>query len=340
MGVNEANPVKGERIPKGLATEAMQQFPIAFVMTDPRQDDNPIVYVNQAFTKLTGYSLEASVGRNCRFLQGAKTDPRGVATISDALAAREQCMVEIVNYRANGDEFVNQLTIAPIFDDQGEVEYFLGVQTELGEERKYELRAAHLDESLRELQHRVKNHLQMLLALIRMESRKEDPRDALATLANRVETLSLLYQEFSISDVADHNEAIALGAYVSRVCSALNLLDGQRDVIVNIDADPIQMSIEDAARIGLLTSELLTNALQHAFREGHGGKVVVRLAREDDRLLLSVTDDGHGMPEGSQWPDEGNLGARVVRDLVLRLDAKIGVERLDKGTRISIRMPI
>jgi PAS domain S-box-containing protein len=109
----------------------IENSPIAAVISDPRQPDNPIIECNDAFMRLTGYSRDEIVGRNCRFLSGPGTEPALTKEITTAVQERRPVLVEILNYRKNGTPFRNALLVAPIFDDKGELEYFLGSQVEV-----------------------------------------------------------------------------------------------------------------------------------------------------------------------------------------------------------------
>jgi PAS domain S-box-containing protein len=108
--------------------------PIASVVTNPRLPDNPIVEANAAFTRLTGYAREEIVGRNCRFLAGAKTEPWLSEVIRQGIASQRPTLIELLNYKKDGTPFRNAVLVAPIFDEQGELAYFLGSQVELGDE--------------------------------------------------------------------------------------------------------------------------------------------------------------------------------------------------------------
>ncbi|MEY4722432.1 MAG: hypothetical protein RIQ46_2157 [Pseudomonadota bacterium] len=107
---------------------------VAAVVSDPKRPDNPIVACNEAFMKLTGYSREEIVGRNCRFLRGDRTEPEQTAMLREAVAARRPAMVELINYRKDGTPFRNAVMIAPLFDEDGEVSYFLGSQIAIDDE--------------------------------------------------------------------------------------------------------------------------------------------------------------------------------------------------------------
>ncbi len=123
---------------QALRERAVVATDIAFTISDPRQDDDPLVWVNPSFTRITGYSYEESVGRNCRFLQGPSTDPAVVARIRAALEAREGITVTLLNHRRDGTAFWNQLAVSPVFDGDGELVSFVGVQTDVTERVRVE----------------------------------------------------------------------------------------------------------------------------------------------------------------------------------------------------------
>ncbi|MFB0613290.1 sensor histidine kinase [Aurantiacibacter poecillastricola] len=333
------DPESPPNIPDGISRETMEDLPFSLVIADAQLEDMPLIYVNTAFERVTGYDRSAVLGRNCRFLQGPRTDEKDANAIREALEAGEEITVDILNYRATGEEFINRLLISPM-KQNGEITHFLGIQSEQPKDRAFAARAAKLDEQLREVQHRVKNHLALLLSLIRMESRKAtDTKTSLNVLANRVEALNMLYDEFSRSGSGDTG-TVALGAYISRVCSALNMLDGHREVRMNLETDDQRASLDAASQMGLLVSELLTNALQHAFEVDREGFVNVKLWHEGESVVLQVIDNGKGIPADVDWPNDGSLGARIVRELVARLDGELKVDTGENGTTVTIEFPV
>jgi len=103
-------------------------------LSDPDQDDNPIVYANKAFEKISGYSNEETVGRNCRFLQGQEKDQEELQQVRDAIKNAKPVEVTLKNFRKNGELFYNRLSITPLFDNEGHLIYFLGVQYDVTEQ--------------------------------------------------------------------------------------------------------------------------------------------------------------------------------------------------------------
>ncbi|MEM9798534.1 MAG: PAS domain-containing protein [Pseudomonadota bacterium] len=318
----------------------MADLPLAMVLTDPNKSDNPIIYVNRAFERVTGYEANHAIGRNCRFLQGDDRDQPAVQTLRDAIAVPESVVVTLTNYRADGTPFLNRLMIAPVQDDNDEIFAFVGIQAEVTPaDPDAERTARSFDTQLEEMQHRVKNHLQMVSSMIRLQARDLDPVESYKVLARRVDALALLYDEFSTPPGAQGEmryDVVSAGGYVSRVAATVGALDGRRNIRIGVDADTVYMRTERAAQLGLLTSELLSNTLQHAFKARSEGLVEVRLKQQGgDRIRLTVSDDGLGMGNAN-WPQEGNLGAQIVRGLVARLDGVIHVTTGGGGTTVTI----
>ncbi len=115
---------------------AVRTTRMPMVIADPRRADTPIVFVNDAFCRLTGYPREEILGRNCRFLQGPDTDPETVREIGDAVRAELPVKADILNYRKDGEAFWNRLLMAPVRDAAGHLTYFFASQVDVTEERR------------------------------------------------------------------------------------------------------------------------------------------------------------------------------------------------------------
>ncbi|WP_372609691.1 putative bifunctional diguanylate cyclase/phosphodiesterase, partial [Halomonas sp.] len=113
------------------------------VIADATQPDLPIIYANATFVKMTGYSLDEVLGRNCRFLQGEDTDLEALEAIRDALSERHDVHITLRNYRKDGSPFWNDLYISPIPDAEGLITHFVGVQHDVSEHKAYEAQLAH-----------------------------------------------------------------------------------------------------------------------------------------------------------------------------------------------------
>ena len=115
---------------------AIEAAPIGVSLTDPSLSDNPLVYVNDTWGEFTGYDAEEMLGRNPRLLQGLGTDPETKAQLASAIDNEEPTTVEVRNYRKDGTPFWNELTIAPIHDEDGELTHYVGFQIDVTDRRE------------------------------------------------------------------------------------------------------------------------------------------------------------------------------------------------------------
>lgn len=118
-------------------------------ISDPSLPDNPLIYANNGFEELTGYSIEEVIGRNCRFLQGPDTDEKSVEIIREAIRNERACTVQILNYKKDGTPFWNRLSITPVRDPSGKVINHIGIQSDITAQKESE---AALERTKRQLE--------------------------------------------------------------------------------------------------------------------------------------------------------------------------------------------
>jgi PAS domain S-box-containing protein len=193
------------------------------------------------------------------------------------------------------------------------------------------------DMLLRELQHRVRNNMQLITGLIQLQAETAgtpEARSKLQETAGRVHSIALaqdqLYQGKNVSDVD-------LSGYLRSLVSAVGAM--QQRIVFEFDADPIPFSLERAIPTGLIVNELLTNSLKHAFPDGGAGTVRVEARRaEDGTVTIAVADDGVGLPSADLLERPRTLGYGLIRRLGRQAKARTSVER-GAGTRHVIVLP-
>ncbi|CAI7880731.1 unnamed protein product [Closterium sp. NIES-54] len=116
---------------KSELKDALTAFQQTFVMCDATKPDNPIMFASEGFYQMTGYTSQETIGKNCRFLQGAETDKAEIAKLRAAVAAGESWCGRLLNYKKDGSPFWNLLTVSPVKDDNGTVVKFIGMQVEV-----------------------------------------------------------------------------------------------------------------------------------------------------------------------------------------------------------------
>jgi PAS domain S-box-containing protein len=108
------------------------------IIADAREPDLPIIFANDAFYEMTGYSEEEVLGRNCRFLHRADADARNLQKIRDSIRTKQNCVVELLNYTKAGKPFWNRVSLIPLVDDNGELTHIIGLQSDITEAKEAE----------------------------------------------------------------------------------------------------------------------------------------------------------------------------------------------------------
>ena len=153
-------------ISEALKERAMDEAPVGITVADATQSDEPLVYVNDAFERLTGYSAEEVLGRNCRFLQGPDTDPDAVRELRAGVESAEAVSVELRNYRRDGEPFWNRVDLAPISDAHGTVTHYVGFQTDVTRRRRAAAAARQWAEACRAKRRTVERVLDEIRGLV------------------------------------------------------------------------------------------------------------------------------------------------------------------------------
>jgi PAS domain S-box-containing protein len=331
------------------ALAGFSRLSVAMLITNPNSDDNPIVYINDAFERTTGYQRSRVIGRNCRFLQGPDTDPAAVQKIRNAIEAGEDVAVDILNYRATGEPFMNRLLIAPISDGYGKPVYFLGIQKELRDDEKDRASDAtrlHLDTVCS----RVNQDLGLIVSSLvddsdqngslSPEAQKRRLR-MLDVLPRRLECLQFVYEEMKLADEQWNRDGIDLGSLLSRISHTIAHNEGRPGVRFVSLIEPLEVNLDTAIRMALITFELVSNAFQHAFDGLDQGYLELRVNRlAAGGLRMSISDDGVGIPPKMSFPSIDSVGGRLVSSLLEGLDGTLNVVRGAAGTVIMIDVPV
>jgi len=121
-----------------IRSRAMDEAPVGITISNPDKPDNPLAYINNEFVELTGYSGDEVLGENCRFLQGPETAEEPVAAMREAIDNEERVTVELRNYRQHGEQFWNRVSIAPVYDDEGNLTNYVGFQEDITDRKESE----------------------------------------------------------------------------------------------------------------------------------------------------------------------------------------------------------
>lgn len=348
---------------KGLGdpfTAAFRAARMSMLITDPRRADHPIIFVNDAFTALTGYERDDVVGRNCRFMQGPDTSREAIARISAAVARGEDVEVEILNYRKDGIPFWNRLFVSPVHNEAGELVYFFASQVDVSDKREAqaelqrsrdELEAevqrrtsdlqAALDQKtvlLHEVDHRVKNNMQVVSALVLLKARRVQDATAQRVLNNMAERISALATMHRLLYPAGDVSRFDVREFITDLSNDLVGAADQDQITLALDVEAVGVSPAKATPLALMINELVTNAIRHAFPNGRKGHLAIAASHDGGDLRIVVEDDGVGM-NGTPIPDE-SFGRTLAEMLARQIRAKLSWEDARPGTRAIVVVPL
>ena len=353
---------------------ALQMTRMPMILTDPREEDNPIVFANQAFLDLTGYEESEVVGRNCRFLQGPDTDRETVRALREAVGAQEAISTEVLNYRRDGSPFWNAVFVAPVYDEDGTLIYFFASQLDVTRRRASEqaFRQAQKMEAIGQLTaglaHDFNNLLQVVagnLDIVLADDLNERQRRLLSNAARAAERGAKLTRQLLAfarktrlePRRVDLNELInefgdlidnTVGAQI-RLVTALE----RRLPAVEIDPTHFEMAVLNVlinARDAMPTGGTVTIATELWKLNGNAASYGLP---EGDYVVLSIRDEGQGMsPEVRQRATEPffttkgkergtGLGLAMVHGFVqqslgrLEIDSEAG-----QGATIRLLFPV
>lgn len=327
-----------------LESEHFKQFldhiPIAIAVAELKPDEH-IVYANIEFERLTGRCASDVFGKDWSIFTQNAVDMDDGERLSNAIASDEDYIGTFALEWGDEPVLVDAWSNV-IQDDDSEPVFRLLALAEPGrradtDETDLQAVIREKDTLLRELQHRVTNNLQIITALIRLESRtiRDDSTTArFDRLAGRIESLGLLYR--SLSETADRT-TIDLGIYLSEIASAVMRAHAVEGIHLDLQVDTWPVSVNVAMPAGLVVNELLTNALKHAFAGRNGGTISLHSLVDDAGCHVIIADDGVGLAAETQWPKPGKLSAMIVQSLRQNAKAKLEVESAPgDGMRITI----
>jgi PAS domain S-box-containing protein len=327
-----------------LESEQFRHFldhvPIAIVVSEIAGAER-IVYANPEFEKVSGQVAAEIVGKPWSVIGGGAAQ-NGENPLGAAIAKSSDFVGTFKIERDGQEPALIDAYSNIIEDDAGKPSYRLAVlvdvaahKQELREELEQQIREK--ETRLMEVQHRVKNNLQMITVLMRIEARNaHDKIDtaAFSRLAGRVESIQLLYA--LLSDKGQGDE-IDLGVYLSEIASSVMRAHAVEGIRLALKVDAYPVSVNVAMPTGMVVNELLTNALKHAFVGRDGGTITLESLSDGNGCRILVADDGIGLPPDVDWPKPGKLSALIVQSLRENAKAKVEIASAPgKGVRVTI----
>ncbi|MDZ7772344.1 MAG: PAS domain S-box protein [Balneolaceae bacterium] len=302
-----------------------------------------ITWVNQAFEQLTGYCFEEAEGRKPgELLQGPDTDPDTVERLARAVESGESIQEVILNYDRNGEAYWLDMTINPIFNEEGELTNFIAIEKDVTDQKTHENRIRDAlkekETLLAEIHHRVKNNLAVVSGMMQLQAydeENEEIRNKLLDSVMRIGSMATiheqLYQSSSFSEL-DFSDNLR-----SLVDNVVKTIRSRAEVRIAYELEPIKLNVNQAIPSSLIVNEVVTNSMKHAFRDRESGEIRLSLAEEEESVILAVADDGVGLPDDLEVENSQTLGMNLIRTLAEQLDADYAYRSEGEGSLFELR---
>jgi PAS domain S-box-containing protein len=313
----------------------------SIVITDPKQPDDPLVYVNPAFERTTGYPAEEALGRNCRFLQGEDHDQPALEELRTAIHEERHCTVVLRNYRKDGTMFWNELSVYPVRNETGHMINFVGVQNDVterirAEEVLSEIRRAERRRIARDLHDMALQDLLGALQSLRLTHLRSRNTGADLDLKEELEALGRATSGLrgAIYDLRHEKERPFVKSVEALVELNRQLTPERTTALMVEDGFPEELPEEVSVELLRVLQEALTNARRHSGARN----MEVRLRAEGEALVAAVIDDGRGFHPASARTGVGLVG---MGERIEGLGGKIEVSsRSGEGTKVTVKVPL
>jgi PAS domain S-box-containing protein len=306
--------------------------------------DGRIETWNAAASRIFGYTADEVIGHHVSVLVPEDKHGELEEILAAVRAGQTRAHYELRHRRRDGYQFDASLTISVILDDEGRLVGLSKVLRDITDQKAVEqkIRQSLREKEilLREIHHRVKNNLQVISSLLNLQVERvgsASARSALTESQDRIRSMALVHQMLYRSKDLAH---IHFVDYLRTVVDSLvrTYRDETRTVVTEVTGPEIQLDIDRAISCGLIVTELVTNALRHAFPKRRSGHVVVAVSVRESHIVLEVKDDGVGMPDHAQLDAMPTFGLQITRALTQQLEGKIDITN-GTGTTVRIVFP-
>lgn len=290
-------------------------------------------WVNTGYTKMTGFVLDETRRIKGGTLKDLTTNTDVLFHLDDCIRLRRSFIYESEITHKNGEHRWASSTLTPILNEKGQLKNIVVIDTDitLRKHMEEQIRAA-LEEKgllLREIHHRVKNNLQIIISLFNLQTSYVTDQNAYKALKegqDRIKSMALIHERFYQSDGLSK---IDFDDYIRRLSENLmrSFKVSNDKVSLNIHAEKISLDIDTAVPCGLIINEIVSNSLKHAFNDIPHGVIEIELNQtETDRFRLVISDNGIGMGEGFSINSSDSLGIQLIQALTDQLEGKMEIE--------------
>jgi len=298
---------------------------------------------NKGAEQVYGYSAEEILGKPIYILAPPHLEGETRELVERVKQGKRIQQYETLRLRKDGRIINVSITLSPVFDIYGKLTAVSLIYRDITKRKKAEEALEKIQEThIKEIHHRIKNNLQIISSLLSLEADKfSDERmlESFRESQNRVFSMALIHEELYKGKELD---TLDFASYLQKLTADLfgsyNLSD---NICLKLDLEQIHLDMDIAIPLGIIVNELVSNSLKHAFPAGRAGEICINLCRtpfmgkNDFRYVLTVADNGKGIPEEIDFTNTDSLGFQLVNLLVEQMEGRIELKR-DHGTKFII----
>lgn len=340
---------KEEQVRSPLLESVVEQTTQAVLVTEGKlEKPGPkIIYVNSAFTDITGYETHEVIGKTPRILQGPETEPWVIERLKKRLKQGLSFEGEAINYRKDGTPYVNHWSISPVHDEEGNISYWVSVQRDLTEQRRMNERLMQVQEKERQnLAERMHDDLGGLLTSLQMEvdrarieaNDQDALDDALDTIENRIDSIAHVVRNLTREESPRLLKDYGLADALARLVRSIEEREGLEIAFHN--------EIENDERLSSLLERvvyrILREGLMNVARHADTKSAQVILNKTNRKLRLHIIDHGVGFDASEGLPiSDDHYGLTGIRERVEQLNGSFTIDTASgEGTRLTVTLPL
>lgn len=335
-----------------LLLQAMDSARDGITISDASLPDNPIIYANEGFLQMTGYTRDEIIGKNCRFLQGAATRQESITQIRTAVKNNQPIVLELLNYHKNGQAFWNNLSITPIYNTEGTVTHFVGVQNDISDkkhkhflqqkiEQQQLITKATIEGQEKERQHigrELHDNINQLMAAAKLflNMASDDEQNRVQMIQSSTEIINT-----AITEIRKLSHAL-----VGTQPDKFNLEESVTDLLATVEQTaPFTTSFHFnicesniAEQKKLLIYRIIQEQLNNIIKHARAHAVSFTLEQTDNKIRMTVTDDGIGFDVTEKLK---GIGLRNMETRLEMVNGQLFINsRPGNGCQMIITLPV
>jgi PAS domain S-box-containing protein len=296
------------------------------------------------FVELTGYTSDEALGQNPGILKSGNIPEQVYVELWETILSGKVWRGNLHNRKKNGELYWESATIAPIFNDAGEIENFIAIKEDITDRKcaqdKVKKLLTEKELLLKEVHHRIKNNMNTIKGLISLQISAEENTSTIASLndtESRVQSMIMLYDRLYCSE--NYRELSIRGYLHALTEEIINSFSNRVIVDIKLEIDDFILNVQTLSPLGIIVNELLTNIMKYAFTGRDRGVITLNASKKDNNVTVIIHDNGVGIPETVSFSKSTGFGLNLAYMLTEQIGGNIRIER-GEGTKFVLEFKV